>query len=187
MVHLIGPPGVGKYTIGSAVARALGARLVDNHSITNVIFNLVAPDGVAPISDAVWSRVSEVRAVVIDTLMNVAPGHLSYVFTNVLRGNEPADEAIYEEFRAVAEVRGSVFVPVGLSCATPELQRRAVGEDRRARMKLIDPEAVGRFNDLTAPFRASHPNWLSLDVTETAPGEAAGRILAWVQSRLAPP
>ena len=35
--HLLGSPGVGKYTIGKALAEATGARLVDNHSIANVI------------------------------------------------------------------------------------------------------------------------------------------------------
>ena len=53
IIHLIGPPGVGKYTIASQIAGRMGARLVDNHAIANVIFNVIAPDGVTPLPEGI--------------------------------------------------------------------------------------------------------------------------------------
>lgn len=183
IIHLIGPPGTGKFTIGTEVASQTGARLVDNHSIANVIFNLIAPDGVTPLPKDVWPRVAQVRAAVLDTLANVAPLGLSYVFTNFLRGEEPAEEAAFREMVAVAELRGDTFVPVVLSCRTDELVRRVVSEDRRVRMKLVDPAMARWMNEDVPPFRTTHPNVLQLDVTQTTVGSAANTIVEWAEAR----
>ncbi|MGH2608505.1 MAG: hypothetical protein ACRDHF_05390 [Tepidiformaceae bacterium] len=181
IIHLIGSPGVGKYTIGSQVARLVGARLVDNHSVANVIFNLLDQDGIKPLPPAVWPRVAQVRGAVLDTLMHVSPPELSFVLTNYMRGEDAGEEAAFQEVVAVAEVRGSTFVPVILSCETPELLKRVVREDRRDRMKLVDPTEARRLNDEVPRFRSTHPNTLELDVTAIAPGAAAEMIVDWAR------
>ena len=180
--HLIGPPGVGKYTIGTALAGVTGARLVDNHSVANVIFNVIAPDGVTPLPRGIWSRVGQVRAAVLDAVLNLAPPDLSFVFTNYMRGEDENEYAAFLELVAVAEARRSVFVPVILSCETRELVTRIVRPDRRARMKLVDPIEGARMNE-GPPFRTDHPNALLMDVSRTAPGEAVAKIAAWAASR----
>lgn len=181
MVHLIGPPGVGKYTIGSRVASLIGARLVDNHSIANVIFNLLDQDGVKPLPPGTWPLVGQVRAAVLETLVQVSPRHLSFVFTNYLRGEDASEEAVFHELVGVAAVRGSTFVPVLLSCETPELVHRVVRPDRRGRMKLINPIEAGRLNDEVPHFQTGHPNALELDTTHAPPDESARRIVEWAR------
>lgn len=177
--HLIGNPGVGKYTIGSELARQTGARLVDNHSIANVLFNLIDQDGITPLPAAIWSRVGQVRAAVLDTIVNISPPELSFIFTNFMRGEDPAEYAVFLESVGVADARGSLYLPVLLSCETPELVQRIVRPDRRQRMKLTDPIEGRRLNDDLPPFRTDHPNVLSLDVTRTRPKETAEAIVAW--------
>ncbi len=180
--HLIGNPGVGKYTVGTELARLTGARLVDNHSIANVIFNVINPDGVTPLPEGIWERVGQVRAAVLDTIVHLAPPDLSFVFTNYLRGEDASEDAILEEFVAIAEVRKSTYVPVLLSCETSELVTRIVSEDRRARMKLIDPIQGAQMNDDFPRFETPHPNALRLDVTNTPPHETAQAIINWRQA-----
>ena len=182
MIHLIGPPGVGKYTIGSLVAERIGARLVDNHSVNNVIFNLVAPDGIRPLPSAIWPRVAQVRAAVLDTMIHVSPPGLSFVLTNYIRGEDPGEEAAFLQVVDVAAARGATFVPVLLSCETPVLVQRVVSEDRARRMKLIDPVRTASLNDDVPAFRTDHPNTLELDVTHVSPDEAASRIIEWTQA-----
>ena len=172
---------MGKYTIASRVAPLLPARLVDNHAIANVIFNMLDQDGVRPLPPAVWSHVSQVRRAVLDTAIQLSPPHLSFVFTNYLRGGDPAEEVIFEELGARAEVRRSTFVPVLLSCATEEVMRRVVGPDRRERMKLVDPGLAREFNE-GPRFTTSHPNTLELDVTHLPAEESAERIVSWVNA-----
>ena len=67
--HLIGTPGAGKYTIGKLLAEAAGARLVDNHSIANVIFGMLDQDGVKPLPAGTWPLVMRVRRTVLDALL----------------------------------------------------------------------------------------------------------------------
>lgn len=178
--HLIGKPGVGKYTIGTELARITGARLVDNHSINNVLFNLVNQDGITPLPATIWSRVGQIRAAVLDTLVHVSPPELSFVFTNFMLGEDDAEYAAFLELVAVADARGSTFVPVILACETGELVRRIVRPDRRARLKLIDPVAGARLNDEVPQFRTDHPNLLELDVSHTPPNDAARAIADWL-------
>lgn len=181
--HLIGKPGVGKYTIGKALASATGARLVDNHAVANVIFNLIEQDGIRPLPSAVWPRVAAVRQAVLDTLIHVSPPGLSFVFTNFIRGEDEGETAAFEELVAIAEIRGSRFVPVILSCETPELVRRIVSPSRKERMKLIDPVEGARLNDHVPQFATNHPNVLHLDVTTMHVDASVRAIVAWAESR----
>ncbi len=181
IIHLIGNPAAGKYTVGAEVARLTGARFVDNHSIANVIFNLIDPDGVTPLPAGVWPRVAQVRAAVLDALVHVAPRHLSYVLTNYIRAEDPAEEAAFLEIVAAADARESTYVPVVMHCDTEELVRRVTMPDRRARMKLVDPVAVRRLGDEVPLYVPRHANTMEMDVTRLAPEESARRIVAWVR------
>lgn len=183
--HLIGTPAVGKYTIGKEVAALTGARFVDNHSVANVIFNLIAPDGVTPLPAAIWPRVAQVRAAVLDTLVNVAPRSLSFVFTNYIRGEDAGEEAAFQELVDVAAARESLFIPVLLRCETSELMNRAANESRVERMKLIDPVAIARMNDQVPKFETSHPNTFKLDVTVRSPAESSRLIVDWANAKAA--
>ena len=70
--YLVGMPAVGKYTIARELAALTGARLVDNHSIANVIFNLFELDGISPLPAGIFGPVGKVREAVLDALTNLA-------------------------------------------------------------------------------------------------------------------
>lgn len=180
--HLIGAPGVGKYTIGRELAALTGARLVDNHSINNVLFNLLDGDGIRPLPAEIWPKVFQIRRQVLDTIMHISPRHLSFIFTNHIRGEDEAEYALFLENVAVAEIRGSRFIPIRLDCDSDELMNRIGTESRRERMKLLDP-VVGRRLNETPPFTTDHPNFLVLDVTTMPAAESARRIAEWAEGR----
>lgn len=179
--HLIGPPGVGKYTIGRELAALTGARLVDNHSISNVLFNLLDQDGVKPLPREIWRRYGIIRQVVLETITNVSPLHLSFIFTNFLRGENEVELTVFRELAAVADARKSLFVPVVLACESDELMTRIGTESRRERLKLIDPVEGRRLNEGPV-FVSGHANQFDLDVTSVPPEESARRIVEWAAS-----
>ncbi len=157
--HLIGTPGVGKFTVGSELARLTGAKFVDNHSVANVIFNVLDQDGFKPLPPGVWAYVRQVRQAVLDAMMHLSPSYLSFIFTNYIRGQDEHEYAYFLENVAVAEVRGCRFIPVLLTCETSELVNRIGTESRRQRMKLLDPIEASRLNDEVPRFTTDHPNF----------------------------
>lgn len=184
--QLLGYPGTGKYTVARALVDRLEvggatARLIDNHLVANPVLSLVpaGEDGLMP--TAVWARVRAVRAEVMATIEQFTPAAWSLVLTNYWVDVERT-AADLAEVVALAERRGSAFVPVLLTCDPDEILRRVVRSDRAARHKLIDPAGA---RTLLAETLLRPPGTLALDVTELAPADAAERIVAYAASRAA--
>jgi hypothetical protein len=185
IVHLIGYPATGKYTVAKAVvaaARSAGTRVVlmDNHASGNLVLSVLDGDGTQRLPPAVWERVGEIREIVYRTIEDLSPPDRSFVFTNVLRAGDRADEAVVERLAALASARGSIYLPVRLTCDVGTLLTRVPDDDRRARHKWIDPDAVGTFIATTdmVDLRAHQP--VDVDTTTDPPEQSAQRILeAW--------
>ena len=85
MVYIVGPPGVGKYTIGRLLAEQLGCRLVDNHYWCNVIFSLVKEDGITPLPKGIWPLVGQVRSAVLKTIGEFSPVGRKNLIEDIMR------------------------------------------------------------------------------------------------------
>ena len=123
LVYLIGFPAAGKYTIARELAGIMAERerpmvVVDNHHINNVVFAVIETDGKKSLPPEVWNLVGDVRTAVLAAIRDLSPRDWSYVFTNVLIAGLPGDEAAPDDLAALAETRGSAFVPVLLRCST---------------------------------------------------------------------
>ncbi len=90
MVYLVGPPGVGKYTVGKLLAERLSAKLLDNHFWSNPILEVVEPDG-RKLPAGVWDRTDDVLAAVLESVARFGPAGRNYVFTHAVsdRGGHP--------------------------------------------------------------------------------------------------
>lgn len=176
IVYLVGPPGVGKMTIGTIVADALQARLIHNHVWLNPIFALVAQDGVTPLPPKVWSLTDEVRRAVFEAARVLTPASWNLVFTHAAVGQSDQDAALSSEIIKVANDRGARLIVVQLICASEELVRRVASPERRAMMKEVDVDAAIKHASLP-PFTPAHPLICELDVTNLSPDEAAQEIV----------
>jgi hypothetical protein len=185
IVHLIGYPATGKYTVAKAVvaaARAVGTRavLMDNHASGNLILSVLDGDGTKRLPPIVWERVGEIREIVYRTIEDLSPPDRSYVFTNVLKAGDPLDEAVVERLAGLAAARSATYLPVRLTCNVEALLTRVPDEDRRARHKWIDPDAVRAFIDETELVDLTSHRPLDIDTSTTPPEQSAQRILeAW--------
>jgi hypothetical protein len=187
IVHLIGYPGAGKYTTArylSQLAALDGRRfvVVDNHHTSNVIFAVLAVDGVRSIAPKVWERVGEVREAVYRTIEEMSPPEWSFIFTNVLRHGDPVDESIVQRVELIAARRRSPYIPVHVLCEREEILRRVPNADRSARMKWIDSEAVSAYMEQNELVRLEGHAPFQVDVTTGTPDDAARRILAYIDS-----
>jgi hypothetical protein len=173
--YLIGPPGVGKYTVGKIIAERTAAKLVDNHYAINPIFGLIEQDGRTPVPAEVWPQVGKVRSAVLETIATVSPPEWSFVFTHAA-SDDPSDAGTCREILSAAERRGARVIVARLHCAPDELARRVLSPERRARMKEMDPEAA-RANAVAPVFDPGHSPLIDIDTTAKTPSEVASLVL----------
>ena len=175
VAYLLGHPGVGKRTVGRALAERTGAVLVDNQTVNLPILTLFRWDGRSPLPEGTFDRAAPIREAVLSALAEIAPRELSYVLTNVI-ADDPADVAVYERVRSVAAARRAAFVPVLLTCEREEQLRRVALPDRAERLKVRDPGAVVRLMERMPPYVPD--GVLTLDTTYATPEESAAAIAA---------
>ena len=177
IIYLFGFAGTGKYTIAKEIAARIDARLVDNHLICNPIFSLLRLDGKTKLPPGVWDYTRQIAATVRDAMVRLSSSDENFVITNFLSQEDKDDHRIYEETLVMAEKRNAFFVPVRLVCDLPELQKRIVQNDRRARMKMTDPDKIAVHYQNYTVLNPEHPYKLELDVTHLSPQQAADVIL----------
>jgi hypothetical protein len=183
IVHLIGFPGAGKFTIATAMARRNGRDasrrlvVVDNHLTSTPIFSVLDVDGVRELPAGVWDHVDGIRDVLYRTIETLSPSGWSFVMTNVLVAGEPDGPRVVQRLTDLAAARGSVYVPVRLLCGRDELLRRVQRPDRQERQKWVDADAVDAFVAGREVYVPDHGPRLDLDVTSLAAAEAADTIL----------
>src|SRR6266850_2640396 len=182
MVALIGFAGTGKYTIGSELCRRTDAKLIDNHLINNSIFTVVNADGITPLPKAIWGKVKAVRQVVYESIKELSPPDMSFVFTIQLIEDDPEDHKAFVDLVELAAVRESLFVPIRLICDVDELCRRIVSPKRSKMLKEVSPESARRRAADHTVLNPSHPNLRTVDVTHKSAIESAEEILQVVNS-----
>lgn len=169
--YLIGPPGVGKHTVGTIIAARTGAKLVDNHYAINPIFALIEQDGRTPLPAAIWLQVGKVRSAVLETIATFSPPDWSFVFTHAA-SDDPSDAGTCREILSAAERRGARVIVARLHCAPDELARRVTSPERRSMMKEMDAKAA-RANAVAPVFDPGHPGVIDIDTTAKTPSEVA--------------
>jgi chloramphenicol 3-O-phosphotransferase len=182
IVHLIGHPASGKYTVAKALVAAAADRgmhvvLMDNHATGNVILSVVDTK-TAGVPAGMWGRVGEVREVVYRTIEDMSPPEWSFVFTNVLVAGDAADEAAIERLASVAAGRGSIYLPVRVSCDHETLVARVPDAGRGERHKWTDPDAVRSFISSVTLVDAAGHDPVDVDTTEVSPDRTAEAIVA---------
>lgn len=177
LVYLIGPPGVGKATVGRLLAKQLPARLVDNHHWLNPVLSLIEQDGVTPLPEHFWELAARSRRVVLDTIVELSPANWSFVFTHAAVGDGKAiDQEILLDIKGVARSRKAHLWAVQLTSSAEELARRVVSPERRDRMKEINPVAARR-NAVQQPFNPGIDNTILIDTTMNSPHETMREVL----------
>ena len=180
-IYLIGPAGAGKLTIAKEIVdRCPELKLIHNHHINNVIFDIVKTDGSTRIPGYVWESVRMVRTAVLNTIRQ-ANCHDGYIFTNVLMEDFPGHMELYAEVRDTARAKGMAFCPVRLSIELDELCSRMATPERALMMKDTNVENARKTYDRWKTF-IPPDNYLELQVTDLSPRQSADRIIDWVRS-----
>lgn len=177
IIYLIGFAGTGKLTIAKEIIAKSNIKLVSNHLINNPVLSLIHADGKTPLPSQVWKNIAIIRDVVFDTITNLSPADYSFVFTNELIEGNKTDLEIYRKIENITVRRGSMFLPVRLTCDEDELCKRVITEERKINHKMIDANATRRQFRESKVFIPDHPNTFTLDVTHLTAKQARDAIL----------
>jgi len=180
LVMLIGPPAVGKMTVGHELAARTGLRLFHNHQTIDLVLRFF-PFG----SPAFGRLVGEFRRRVFEEVARSdLPG---LIFTFVCAFDLPGDTAIIEEWAGIFRAQGGRVIFAELEAPVGERLRRNETEFRLAekpfkrdlaasRQRLLDDDARYQLNSRGA--YDARDDWFRLDTTDLAAAEAAERIIA---------
>ncbi len=192
LLLIIGPPAVGKMTVGRAIARRSTFRLFHNH---HTIEPLVEVFGHGTPPFAVLN--SEFRRRVIE---EAARHRLDLVFTFVWQLEEPDDLREVRALVAPYEVPGGQVLVLELSAGLDTRLRRNRGEDRIAAKPTkrdvdwsdahvreqqryrLNSDPTGAHATPADAFLREHPH-LRLDTTDLSARGSADRVLAWLDQQ----
>lgn len=180
LVMLIGPPAVGKMTVGHELAARTGLRLFHNHHTIELVLRFF-PFGSPPFRRLVGEFRRRVLEEVADSDL---PG---VIFTYVCAFDHPADVAAVEEWAGIFRRKGGRVVFAELEAAQGERLRRNETEFRLANKpsKRDLAESRRRLLDNDADYQLSsrgafdgRDDWFRLDTTELPAADAAEWIIA---------
>ena len=177
IVFLLGYPGMGKRTVGAALAALIDAVLLDNARIHGILLEPFRWDGVASIPSEIWDRVTPIRQALLGVIEDLAPASNSYVFTNALEDEESSVEH-YDSIKSLAARRGSLFLAVQLDCNIDVQVSRIDNPDRIALRKGADPAGYRWHRQNVKMFEPPAEDRFDIDTTNTSPQENAELIRA---------
>jgi len=180
LVLIVGPPAVGKMTVGHELARRTGLRLFHNHHTIELVLRFFAFG-----TPAYRRLVDEFRRRVFE---EVAASELpGLIFTYVWAFDHPRDAAAIERYSAIFRERGARVVIVELEASQEERLRRNETAFRLAekpskrdvtasRRQLLADDAGYQLN--SRGVFDGRADYLRLDTTELSAGDTAERIIA---------
>jgi hypothetical protein len=180
LVFIVGPPAVGKMTVGYELARRTGLKLFHNHHTIDLTLRFF-PYGTPPFH----RLVGEFRRRIFE---EVAASDLpGLIFTYVWAFDHASDAAAVEEYASHFRARDGRVVFVELEANQDERLRRNESEFRLAekpfkrdldasRRQLLDLDAKYQLNS-QGVFDA-RPDYLRIDNTNLSATEVAERVIA---------
>jgi gluconate kinase len=175
IIHINGWPGAGKQTIGTALAKRVGARFIHNHLLHDVAIVCAGFD-----SEERWALYEKVRAAAYQTLA-ARPSSEVFVMTNALCTNAPREREAWRHVVDLALSRRVPLVPVVLSVEPAEHFRRIQSAERIGK-KMTDPLKLQEFFNMDSIQHPDVPELLMLDVTELTPEAAAEHIARHIET-----
>lgn len=180
LVFIIGPPAVGKMTVGHALAERTGLRLFHNHATIELVLPFF-PFGSPPFKRLVGEFRRRIMEEVAESSL---PG---LIFTYVWAFDDASEKPSVDALADIFVRRGGRVVYVELQATQEERLRRNETEFRLAhkpskrdvaasRQRLLEADA---HYELSSGDRfAGRADWLRIDNTSLSAADVAERIIA---------
>ena len=180
LVFIVGPPAVGKMTVGHELAQRTGLRLLHNHHTIDLALRFFE-FGTPPFH----RLVGEFRRRILE---EVAASDLpGLIFTYVWAFDHASDDEAVDQYASAFRARGGRVVYVELEASQAERLRRNETEFRlsekpfkrdleRSRQQLLDLDSRYQLN--SQGKYDGRDDYLRIVNTDLSPGDVAERIIA---------
>jgi hypothetical protein len=183
VLFIIGPPAVGKMTVGTAIAKRTGLKLFHNHQTIELALSLF-PFGSAPFERLVRGFR---RKIFEEVAQSDLPG---LIFTFVWAFDELRDAEVVEALAEIFRSRGGRVLFLDLQADLDQRLRRNESEFRLAqkpskrdvaasRARLLAADARHRFD--ARSYFAERTDCLHVDNTALCPDAVAEQVIAAFQ------
>jgi hypothetical protein len=180
LLFIVGPPAVGKMTVGHEIAQRTGFKLFHNHHTIDLALRFFAY-GTPPFHRLIGDFR---RRIFEEVAASALPG---LVFTYVWAFDHPSDAAAIEEYAAPFRARGGRVLFVELEATQEERLRRNESEFRLAekpfmrdvvesRQRLLEIDSKYQLNSKGAFDERS--DYMRIDNTNLSAFEVADRVIA---------
>lgn len=185
-VLLMGFPGVGKRTIGEALARKTNVRFTGNHDLYDQILKLFGDDYHAMwnLTPAMWEKLNAAQDLYLSTISSVCNSEDSFIFSEMMFDKDTYHQIFYGKVLAVSKKRNAHFFPVRLICDEDELAKRVASDDRKhfSNFKTRDTELSRKRSRDEEVFYSHHENEITIDNTHLSPDEVADHIIKHIKN-----
>jgi len=179
LLFVVGPPAVGKMSVGQAIAERTGLRLFHNHISIEVALRYF--DHGTPAFGRLNGEIR--RRIIEEVAASDLPG---LVFTYVWAFDVPEDQAVVDEYARPFRERGARVLFVELEASQDErlrpnecVSRLAEKPSKRdveaSRRRLLEHDAQYQLN--SGGKFDERPDYLRIDNTLLPPGEVAERVI----------
>ncbi len=179
VVVLYGPPGVGKLTVGQALAPKTGLRLFHVHQLADLV-NTVFDTGTKEFADTfayLWLWLFKKLLAVSKRGVIV-----TLVYGVQTREGKKDDQFFSTIAQTADECRADIFF-IKLRCSDPELEKRAQSKSRLKFNKITDLRTLKK---LRQKYRVDDfipgQDSTEIDTTKLSPGQAAAEIVNVLKS-----
>lgn len=183
IIFLMGFAGCGKLTTAKELVKHSNFKLVDAHTISNPILNLIdLNNGILnnDIPNGVWDRVAPIRDAILDTIENLSPEYYSFVFTCEMIKDDAYSKLFFSMVKKVAVSRKALLIPVRLMCDEAALVQRVQNVDRALNCKTTDFQRSIRQSKNEEVFFSGEPAEISINNTHLSPKEVSDQILSYI-------
>ena len=185
LILLMGFPGVGKRTIGEALARKTNARFTGNHDLYDPFLKLFGDDYQAMwnLTAEMWEKLNAVQDVYLSSISDVCNKECSFIFTEMMFDKDQYHQIFYNKVLDVVKKRNAHFFPVRLICDEDELAKRVASDDRKqfSNFKTRDTELSRKRSRDEQAFYSHHENEITIDNTHLSADIVAEKIIEHIK------
>lgn len=177
IIYITGMPGSGKLTMAKMIAQQIDAKIIDNHKVNNLLFDIKQFNEEVP--KFVWTHLRNIKKELYFLLANL-PQDNDYIFTGITTIYK--ENMSYEGVRTLANDLNAEFCVINLVCTEEKLLSRIDTESRRENKKITSEKLYKELIDINCLKVMEDGRHCVIDNTNLTEAETLEKIMEFLNN-----